>query len=92
MEPHADLWLRVQPRASRAEVIGFVDGPQGPELKVRVTAPPVEGEANEAVVALLAKTFGIAKRDVEILAGATGRRKRVRVHGLDAAAVRERLR
>lgn len=91
MESVCDLWIRVQPRASRAEIVGFVDGPQGPELKLRVTAPPVDGEANAAVVALLAKALGLPKGCVEIVTGSTGRRKRLRVHGLALEAIRARL-
>jgi len=90
--PHTDLALRVQPRASRTRVVGFVPAPDGGEaLKVQVTAPPVEGEANAEVVKLLAKTLGVAKRDVEIASGETGRRKRIRIHGMTEAEVRRAL-
>ncbi|MGH2379552.1 MAG: DUF167 domain-containing protein, partial [Candidatus Limnocylindria bacterium] len=63
--------VRVVPRASRAVVGGVREG----ELLVRVTAAPVEGAANSAVVAALAKTLGIAPRDVRLEAGARGRSK-----------------
>lgn len=84
--------LRVEPRARTTEILGFIDEPTGPALKVRVTAPPADGAANTAVVALLAKSLRIPKRDVEIVAGATSRRKRVRIHGLGADAVEAKLR
>lgn len=78
----------VQPRASRAKVGPEHDG----RLKVAVTAPPVDGEANAAVIETLAKALGVGKRAVEIVAGTTGRRKTVRVTGATAAAVEALLR
>lgn len=78
----------VQPRASRAKVGPEHDG----RLKVAVTAPPVDGEANAAVIATLAKALGVGRSAVEIVAGATGRRKTVRVTGATAAAVEALLR
>ena len=73
----------VQPRASRERV-----GPvQGDRLKVAVTSPPVDGAANKAVVETLARALGVAKRDVTVAAGASSRRKTVRVVGVDRAAL-----
>ena len=69
----------VQPRASRDEVLGL-DG-EG-RLKVRVTAPPVEGAANKKVVDLVARYYKVPKSQVTILGGAKGRRKRVLVAGI----------
>lgn len=75
--------ILVRPRASRARI-----GPvHGDRIKVAVTAPPVDGAANEAVIELLAKALGRPRRDVEIASGAGSRQKSVRVHGMDAAAV-----
>lgn len=73
----ADLILRiqVQPRASRDEVAGL----HGNRLKVRLTAPPVDGRANAALLALLAEFFGVPKNRVILLAGESGRTKRVRI-------------
>ena len=68
------LSLRVQPKASRDELLW-----QGEQLKLRITAPPVDGQANAHLVAFLAKLFRVAKRDVEILSGETGREKRIRI-------------
>lgn len=56
-------------------------------LKVRVTAPAVEGSANTALVLLLAEELGVARRDVRIVAGAASRQKLVVVDGLDREAV-----
>lgn len=67
--------VRVVPRASRNEVAGSRDG----ALLVRVTAPPVEGAANDALVALLARAIGIAPSDVGIERGGRARRKVVSV-------------
>lgn len=77
----------VQPRASRARV-----GPvHGDRLKVAVTSPPVDGEANAAVLELLAKVLDVARSCLEVTAGASSRRKTIRVRGLSVAAVQARL-
>jgi uncharacterized protein len=85
--PEALVRLRVQPRASRDEVVAWQDD----ALRVRVTAPPVEGEANAAVRALLARTLGVAPSTVEVVRGERSRDKLVRVAGLSLADVRARL-
>jgi len=79
--------VQVVPRASRNEVAGL----QGGLLKVRVTAPPVEGAANEALLSFLAATLGVRRRDLELVSGAQARRKLVRIRGLDADTVEARL-
>lgn len=75
----------VQPRASRAKLGPVHDG----RLKVAVTAPPVDGEANAAVIELLAKTLGVARGAVEVIAGTSSRRKTIRVRGVARAAIEE---
>jgi uncharacterized protein (TIGR00251 family) len=75
----------VQPRASRAKVGPLHDG----RLKVAVTSPPVDGEANAAVIELLAKTLRVAKSAVRVVAGATSRRKTVEVTGVSRATIEE---
>ena len=80
-----DVW--VQPRASRDEVVGR----QGGAVKIRVAAPPVEGEANEALLRFLAKKLGLPRRAIEIVHGASGRRKSVKVRGLAPGEVAQRL-
>ena len=77
------LDVLVTPRASR-ERIGPVVGDR---LKIAVTAPPVDGEANAAVIAALARALGVPRSQVTLVAGASGRRKRVRVEGVTGAAV-----
>lgn len=71
--------IRVQPRSSRNKI----DGLQGNTLKVFVTAPPAEGEANRQLIKLLSKEFKIRKSDIEIVKGATSRNKLVLLRGLD---------
>lgn len=81
------LDLLLQPRASR-EAVGPVHGDR---LKVSVRAPPVEGEANEALIRLLGKLLGLPKSQISIRSGLSGRRKTVHVKGMDAAAVWAKL-
>jgi uncharacterized protein (TIGR00251 family) len=69
------LALNIQPRASRD---GFA-GEHGERLKVRITAPPVDGAANEHLIAWLAKQFGVARRQVTLLQGEQSRQKLVRI-------------
>jgi uncharacterized protein (TIGR00251 family) len=69
------LQLRIQPRASRDEIVG----PYGGSLKVRITAPPVDGRANVHLVNFLARAFGVSRSAVELLSGGSGRDKRVRI-------------
>ncbi|WP_242395671.1 DUF167 domain-containing protein [Anaeromyxobacter oryzisoli] len=76
------LEILVQPRASRTRVVGEHDG----RLKIQLAAPPVEGEANAALVEFLAGALRARKADVAIVRGDTGRRKTVRVAGVTAAA------
>lgn len=77
------LAIKLQPRASRNE-IGVA---LGPELRIRVTAPPVDAAANEALIVLLAKTLDCPKNCVELLRGHTSRHKTVRIIGLKAERI-----
>ena len=81
------LHLRVQPRASRDEILGWQDG----VLRVRVAAPPVEGETNAAVVALVARALRIAPSTVRVVRGKRGRDKLVRLTGLGDDEAQSRL-
>jgi uncharacterized protein (TIGR00251 family) len=81
------LEVLVQPRSSRTRAVGEHDG----RLKIQLAAPPVDGEANQALVEFLAGQLGVRKGDVAIERGETGRRKTVRVAGVGAAAVRAAL-
>lgn len=77
--------IRVQPRSSRPGV----DGLHGDLLRVRVGAAPVDGAANEAVVAVLAAALGVPRRAVRIVAGDASRSKVVEVDGIGGQAVRD---
>ena len=79
--------VRVQPKSSRNQVGGFQDG----TLRVRVTAAPTEGQANAAVIALLAKTLGVSKSRLEIIRGYRSRDKVVSVDTLTDQEVRQKL-
>jgi uncharacterized protein (TIGR00251 family) len=79
--------VRVIPRAGRTAVAGV----RGDALLVRLAAPPVEGAANEALVALVADLFDRPKRDVRIVSGAASRDKRVAIAGVPAAEAGRRL-
>jgi uncharacterized protein (TIGR00251 family) len=81
------LSLKVQPRASKNE-IGEVTGS---ELKVKVTAPPVDSAANEAVLSLLAATLDCPRNAVQLVRGATARHKQVRIVGMAGEEVARRL-
>ena len=72
--------IRVVPRASRSEAAGI----QGDALKLRITAPPVEGKANEECIHLLAELLGVKRGQVTIVAGHTARTKTVVVAGVSA--------
>ena len=77
------LEVLVQPRASRTRTVGEHDG----RLKLQLAAPPVDGEANAALVAFLAAALGVRRSEVTLVRGESGRRKTVRVAGVTAARV-----
>ncbi|HZJ55764.1 MAG TPA: DUF167 domain-containing protein [Myxococcaceae bacterium] len=79
--------VRAKPRASRPGIGAVREG----TLEVRVSAPPVEGAANEAIVELLARSLDLPRRSVSLVSGEHGRTKRVRIEGLTLDEVRDRL-
>jgi len=79
--------IRVQPRASRDRVLGERDG----VLAIALKAPPVDGEANAALLKFVARCLGVASRQVELVRGHTSRQKWIRVEGIEAAVVRAQL-
>jgi uncharacterized protein (TIGR00251 family) len=81
------LRLRIQPRASRSEVVGL----HGETIRIRLAAPPVDGAANEEMVRHLAEVLGVPRRAVEITAGHAGRLKTVTVAGVELAAAARAL-
>lgn len=80
--------VRVVPRASRDKIAGIHDG----AVRIRLTAPPVEGAANEALVAFLSSVLRVPKLDIELVSGQTARNKVVSVSGLSREEVLARLR
>lgn len=84
----AALAIRVTPRAKRSEIVEILPDDT---IKVRLTAPPVEGKANEALIALLAEVLDVAKSRIEIIAGDTGRDKLVSILDMDSAEAQERI-
>jgi len=82
-----DLEIRVIPRAGRSEFAGLRDG----AVLVRLAAAPVDGAANDELIALIARTLRLPRRDITIVSGERSRSKRVRVAGMDRDQVLARL-
>jgi len=85
--PNTRITVRLTPRAARDELVGF----DGATLRVRVTAPPVDGRANEALARLLAGRLDVPRSAVRVVSGHTARQKIVEVEGMTAADVRSKL-
>jgi uncharacterized protein len=83
----AQIRVRLTPRAAREQI----SASDGGSYVVRVTAPPVDGRANDALCRLIARRAGVAPSRVTLLHGAKGREKVLQVDGVDAAALHERL-
>jgi uncharacterized protein (TIGR00251 family) len=78
------LTIKATPRAKRTEVSGF-----DPDwMRLRIQAPPVDGKANEAIIAFFSEQFHIHRRAVEICTGDTSRLKRIKLHGVSDVAAR----
>jgi uncharacterized protein len=84
---HADLRVRLQPRAGRDEVVGERAG----AVVIRVAAPPVDGKANAALCAFVAARAGVPKSAVSVVRGHSSRDKVVRVERVEPAALRGAL-
>lgn len=81
------IWVRVQPNASQNAVLGFKDG----FLQVRITTPPIKGEANQELIKYLSHILGISKHHLTIEKGMTSKRKAISISGLTPNQVKERL-
>ena len=77
----------MQPRASRNEIAGL----HGAELRIRITAPPVDGAANEALIQVLARALGLSRSDINLLAGEGSRSKIVSARGITPDEAAHRL-
>jgi uncharacterized protein (TIGR00251 family) len=80
----AAITVKVMPRAKHTELAGLMDDGT---LKIRLAAPPVDGAANKALIEYLAQTLGIAKSQIEIIAGETSERKLISLLGISADEV-----
>jgi uncharacterized protein len=87
MQPNAVITVWLSPGASRNEVVSLVGG----VWRVRVAAPPIEGQANEMLLKFLSDRLGIKRNRLNLLKGFTSRHKTVAITGLDAAEVAQRL-
>jgi uncharacterized protein (TIGR00251 family) len=85
--PFAVLDIRVVPRAPRTRV----DGTRGGALLIRLAAPPVDGAANDALIAFLSDALALPRRNISIVSGEKSRDKRVRIEGIDEPAARAGL-
>lgn len=83
----AVISVRIQPRASKNGISRMEDG----SLKIRLTAPPVDGAANEALAKFLSDVLGVSTSQVEIVSGHTGRQKIIRVSGISQESADELL-
>lgn len=83
----AILQVRVQPRASKNELVGWQEG----ALKIRLTAPPVDGAANAALIAFLAEVLVVRRGDIRVVSGETARLKRLEIASLEPAELAARL-
>lgn len=88
MPSGATFQIKVQPRAKK----NAITGETGDALKVALTAPPLEGRANQACVAFFAELLNVSRSSITIAAGETSRNKLIRVSGLSAAEVEAKLR
>jgi len=86
-EGGAAFAVHVVPRASKDEVVGV----HGNAIKIRLTAPPVEGAANASLLKFLAKKLGVSKRQLDIVAGEASRQKLIAVTGMLPAEVEAKL-
>ncbi len=87
MRPIASVVIHVVPRASRTEVAGK----HGDAVRIRVSAPPVNGAANDELVRFIARRLGVSRALVTIARGSAGRRKTVTIAGLTTDVARKRL-
>jgi len=85
--PGATLSVRIQPRASKNSITRMADG----SFKIRLTAPPVDGAANEALVALLSEALSVSRSAIEIVSGHAARDKRISLAGMSLDEVKRLL-
>lgn len=75
------LFIKAQPKASRDELGDIIENEtQADQIRIRITAPPVDGKANKHLTAYLSKVFKVAKSQISLLSGETGRNKKLQIH------------
>ncbi|MFP6583199.1 MAG: DUF167 domain-containing protein [Candidatus Hydrogenedentota bacterium] len=80
---NVEISLRVQPKSYRDAIIVEAEG----RIRVALTAPPVDGKANKALIAFMAKSLGVPKRRVKLIRGASSREKTIRIEDMDVETV-----
>lgn len=81
------IQVSVQPRSSKNQIVGL----KGEALKIKLTAPPVEGAANKMLIELIAKELGVSKSNIEIRHGQSGKTKVIFIHSLTEELAKQRL-
>ncbi len=84
-KPSARLKVKVVPGSSRDEIVGWL----GDALKIKVTAPPEKGKANEAVIEILADRLGVGTDDIRVVSGHSSPSKVVAISGIDGEAIKK---
>ena len=79
--------VRVQPRAPRTNIVGELGG----ALKIRLAAPPLDGEANEELLRFLAQIFNLPRKEIEIISGEKSRNKQLRIKGISVDQIRREI-
>jgi uncharacterized protein (TIGR00251 family) len=83
----AVIHVKVLPRSSRTEIVGKADG----VYRIKLTAPPIEGKANKALINFLAKKTGLPKRKIQIVSGEHSRNKTIHIHTISSESVMKYL-
>jgi len=71
--------VQIQPRSSKDQIVGLHNG----RLKIKISAPPVDGKANQALIEFIAKALGVSKSKVEIVKGHSSKLKTLKISGID---------
>lgn len=87
----ATFAVRVSPRASRTAIAGIIGEGAEAMVKISLAAPPVDGRANEALIAYLANVLDVARADVAVVSGAQSKNKKIRIKGRSTEQVRQML-
>jgi len=78
-EDYVNIQVQIQPRFSKDQIVGLHDG----RLKITISAPPIDGKANESLIEFLAKTFKVSKSNIDILKGHTSKLKTIKLSGIN---------